>query len=100
VEKEHITEGAASEVAAREGDDIVEAPADPKAAKSIAAATALLEKLFEDYLSGEQPDILKQPSQPKSNWFQKGQGEPTGSSQGKGDTSGHHSSPKHGGFRD
>jgi len=58
------------------GGDVAEASVDPKVAKSITAAIALLEKSFEEYLSGELPDILKQPSQPKSDWFQKEQREP------------------------
>jgi len=58
------------------GGDVAKASVDPKVTKSITAATALIEKSFEEYLSGELPDILKQPSQPKSDWFQKEQREP------------------------
>jgi len=71
VEKEGVTEPTASKSAAGERGDKGKIPVDPNLADAAATGVDLLVGSFDDYLTGRQPAILKQPSRPKSEWFQK-----------------------------
>jgi len=71
VEKEGVTELAASKSSAGEKGDKGKTRVDPNIVDAAATGVDLLVESFDDYLTGKQPAILKQPSRPKSYWFQK-----------------------------